>query len=100
MSTVVDECVEATLSSVKWLDQNKPGWASKIDLDKFEFIFNDRCIAGQLGLTEKEIEQSKGFDSPLHADHDDLDFSYAFMDSLWRVFIQKRLDHVIPQVAT
>lgn len=97
MSVVVDECVEATLSSVKWLDQNKPGWASKIDLDKFEFILNDRCIAGQLGLTEKEIEQSHGFDSPLHSGHDDLSFSYAFMDSLWRVFVQKRLDHTIPQ---
>jgi hypothetical protein len=98
MSVVVDECVEAVLSSVKWLDQNMPGWASKIDMNKFEFILANVCVAGQLGLSDKEIEQSQGFDSPLRAGHEDLTFSYAHMDSLWRVFIQKRLDHVIPQV--
>jgi hypothetical protein len=90
MSALVDECVEAVLSSVKWLDQHKPGWASKIDLNKFEFILGDVCVAGQLGLLDKEIEQSQGFDSPIAADHEDLNFSYAHMDSLWRVFIQKR----------
>ena len=96
-SEAVDQCVQAVISSVKWLDEHKPGWASKINLEEFEFILGDRCIAGQLGLKDKEIEQSQGFDSPLRADHEDLNFSYAHMDSLWRVFIQKRLDHVIPQ---
>lgn len=99
MSATVDECVQCVLSSVKWLDQNKPGWASKINLEEFEFILGDVCIAGQLKLTSKEIEQSQGFDSPLPAGHDDLNFSYAHMDSLWRVFVQKRVDHTIPKLS-
>jgi len=97
MSALVDECVEAVLSSVKWLDQHKPGWASKIDLEKFEFVQFTRCVAGQLKLSHEERRQSDGFDSPIDVDHPDSDFSYAHMDSLWRIFIQKRLDHVIPE---
>ena len=97
MSVLVDQCVEAVLSSVKWLDQNKPGWASKIDLDNFDFLWATKCVSRQLGMSPEEMKQSRGFDSPIDADNPDFDFSYAHMDSLWRVFIQKRLDHVIPQ---
>ena len=97
MSEVVDQCVQAVMGSVRWLDYNKPGWASKIDLATFDFLYHPLCVAGQLSLTRAETKLSQGFDSPLPHDHVDAKFSYTFMDSLWRIFIQKRIDHVIPE---
>jgi len=93
MSATIDQCIEAVVGSVKWLDGNRPNWYQKIDLKSFCFINPIKCIAGQLGLSYLEKHSSKGFDSPLRSDDPDFDLSYTFMESTWRVFIQKRLDN-------
>jgi len=82
-----DKCTEAIRESVEYLDKNVPGWASRIDLKRFEFVLDSRCIAGQLGLNTYD---SKGFDSPLSTDDPDFNWSYAFMDSAWREIIKSR----------
>jgi hypothetical protein len=82
-----DKCTEAIKEAVEYLDTNIPGWAIRIDLKRFEFVLDSRCIAGQLGL---DTHLSSGFDSPLSTDDPDFNWSYAFMDSAWREIVQSR----------
>jgi hypothetical protein len=80
-----ERCSEDIKVAVDWLDLYMPEWYKKIDLDKFNFMDPETCIAGQLGLIP-----SIGFDSPLDTDHEDFDWSYAFMDTLWREIVKAR----------
>lgn len=85
-------CSEAIKEAVEWLDLNMPEWYKKIDLTKFEFISTTRCIAGQLQLSMNVVP---GFDTPLSTDHQDFDWSYAFMDTLWREIVSTRADKAV-----
>lgn len=35
-------------NGIKWLNENKPGWDNKIDLDNLDLCCGERCIIGQL----------------------------------------------------
>lgn len=35
---------------IEWLNENHPGWADRIDLDRLFLGSMDNCVIGQLGL--------------------------------------------------
>lgn len=78
-------CIADIKEAVSCLDSYMPEWYKKIDLAKFNFLSPANCIAGQLNLP-----MLRGFDTPLNSDHEDFNWSYAFMDTLWREIITAR----------
>lgn len=44
-----------------WLDENKPGWESKMDLENFYMSDGSRCVAGQV-FREEAGEDESGYD--------------------------------------
>ena len=55
--TVIErtETAERVANGVAWLDEHHPGWADRIDLDRFSIEACSLCVAGQLGIWHTEI---------------------------------------------
>jgi hypothetical protein len=56
---------ERVNNGIKWLNENIPGWESRIDLDKFVFDNVDKCILGQLNeynFKDAKWLEENGFD--------------------------------------
>lgn len=71
--------------AASWLDLEHPGWARRIDLDKFNMGWSDRCIGGQIGvhwwnLTDS-CRQATGLDN---------ENLFATYSDAWRAQILKR----------
>lgn len=50
-------------NGITWLDENRPGWLERIDLDALDLGSPCRCILGQEWLHENPDWIEKGFES-------------------------------------
>lgn len=86
---------------VAWLDKNHPGWADRIDLNKFEMNNCFNCVMGQLtgDFNRWHLAKNK-FDFRIPVDlgflatevYDDQDPEYLLLQEEWqRRIVRRRL---------
>lgn len=91
-STIVDRVA----AGAAWLDQNRPGWADRIDLDRLHMRNACRCILGQeYGSYYKApitMDQAVnlGFDAQGAAQGWAEDDDFAALDDAWTALIEAR----------
>lgn len=95
MSTI-QERVEA---GAKWLDDNRPGWVDRIDLDTFYLGDCVTCVLGQLDgdycLTlerdfHDNVREAAGLGFALPASEPPMGQAYAELTAAWRDYITAR----------
>lgn len=50
MTFITEDMKLAVKNGSNWLDENYPGWASRINLDNLEMVNCDLCIIGQAAM--------------------------------------------------
>jgi hypothetical protein len=87
---VLDQCSNAIKVTVEDLDRVMPDWYNRMNVETFDFINTEKCVAGQLSLFDDSRINQSGFDSPLESEHKDFVYSYDLMHNIWVDLINTR----------
>jgi len=98
--TTIDERVAA---GAKWLDEHRPGWWQRIDLDTLNLGDPCQCVLGQLyghfvyapdEIWTNNLSFAGGFNAEvgLRGDYDETVTEFAALTAAWRTLIQARRD--------
>lgn len=99
----VREIDPRVLRGVALLDEKHPGWAQRINLDRFELRAIDNCVLGQLyerdyfkgvsqvlGNASEVVQEDFGFNVGYDGDDAEVERVFDLLEADWRVVIAER----------